>query len=124
MIKKFDNFVIESVNSNQDLKIDVRELFVNYKDNVDLVCHELNRRLRDKEIMVFEMLFSEKQNMFRWQPLMNKFYVFEYAGLCEVGKDKVKEYYIIYDKDCYIKLHRNLIIEHMQSNRSLSLSLF
>lgn len=121
MIKKFDNFVFETVNSNS-MNIDIRELFNYYKDNAELVCHELNRRLKDKEIKISEMLFFEKQNMFKWQPLMNKFYKFEYAGLCEVGKNKVKEHYIIYDEDCYIKLHRNLTIEHRMLFKPLKLS--
>jgi hypothetical protein len=112
MLRKFDNFVFESESSNSKcMDIDVRALFENYKGNVELVCHELNRKLKDKDIKVSEMLFFPKYNMFKWQPLMNKYYRFEYAGLCEVGKGKEKEYYIIYDKDCYIKLHRNLTIE-------------
>ena len=86
--------------------VDVRQLYSVFKLNEALICNELNRKLRGREIKIMEMAYDEKRNMFKWVPINSKFKRFNSAEKIE---DK---YFIIFDEDCMLELSQGLMIEN------------
>lgn len=98
---------------NKTYYIHINEVFHRQRDNIDMVCLEINTILVGKEIKIMDLVFDEKNHLFKNRYILGKYKKFNYAGKAR-SKDGIseEEYFIRFDYDCFIKIKKGLTIEY------------